>query len=169
MSTSTNVSIPLSDVLAVVRDHVTDAGQLAAIQAELLKTQRQIAADKEADKGAPKGKTRLCAIIRGDEALKRAVAGGCYILSVPDPEDDAELANTYMGEGLLGRLYTACRAHNEAPKKRRAKAKRPIKTLPDAMSLLRAKTIKESGSTFSVKQKGTPVEIVVVTSEALPL
>lgn len=168
MST-TNISLPLSDVLAVVRDHVTDPTQLAAIQAELLKTQRQIAADKEAEKGAPKGKTRLCVVIQGDAALKEAVAAGCYVLSVPDPEDDAELSNTYMGEGLLGRIYTACRAHNDAPKKRRAKAKRKIQTLVDAMSLLKAKTIKESGSTFGIKQKGQPVEIVVVTTPTLPL
>ncbi len=160
---STQPSIPISDVLAIIRDNVTDATQRAAIAAELLKTQKQIAADKAT--AEPRGKTRLAVVLRDDtstSALKDAVAAGCYVLSVPDPEDDTTLANTYMGAGLIGRIQTAARAHNEAPRKRRSKGKRIITTLHDAMTLLKAATIKGSGSAFGVKQKGTPVEIVLV-------
>ena len=128
-----------------------------------------IAAEKEvkAEKAAEasvKTKTRLAILIRGDAALQQAVAAGAYVLSVPD---DDTVSNTYMAEGLLNRVIAAAKEHNEAPRPRRGKSKRSIKTLNDAMTLLKAKTIKASGSQFSIKQKGMPVEVVVVTKEEL--
>lgn len=154
------MSLPVDEVLSVLREHVTDSSTLQAITKDLIKTEKEIKEAKAADK-TPKAKTRMVALIRGNAELKQLVAAGAFVLSVPD--DDT--TNTYSGDGLLARLNKAAVSHNEAPRKRRSKNNRKIKTLFDAMTLLKAKTIKASGSTFSIKQKGQPIEVVVVEKE----
>lgn len=153
------MSLPLDETLAVLRDHITDNAVLQAIAKDLAKTEREIKESRPHTKAA---KTRLVALLRSDDpAVKRAAEAGVFIVSVPDSEETA----TYSGESLLSRLRKAVAAHNDAPKGKRRKAKVVIQTWFQAFTHLRAKTIKESGSTITVKQKGTPAELVVLEKE----
>ncbi len=151
----------IDDTLAILRDHVSDSSLLQAIARDLIAAEKE---DKAAKEPTSKSKTILKVLIRGDSALKAMVAAGGYILSVPD---DDSVSNTYMADGLLGRITTACRTHNDAPKQRRGKKRRQIKTLNEAMVGLKSKVIKQSGSAFTIKGKGIPCEIVVVEKEEL--
>ena len=155
--------LPIDDIIAVLRDYVPDSTTLQSITKELLRTERE--AKAAGDKAGPKAKTRLAILVRGTPELQRLVTQGAYIVSLPDGDDDPT-TTTYMGQALVERIRKAAIAHNEAPKGRR-KAKRRIQTLHDAMTLLKAKTIKESGSVIGIKQKGTPAEVVVVLNEDL--
>lgn len=160
---SIEATLPLSDIAAIIRDHVSDPEALTAIQKDLLAAAKEIAAAKEAEKAnTPRGKTRLVAFVRGTPEMQKALDGGCWIASVPDDDTTA----TYAGQALLERLRKAVIAHNEAPKGRR-KAKPRIETWFQAFTSLKAKTLKESGSTVTVKQKGVLVEVIVLTSETV--
>lgn len=156
------MSLPIDDIITILRDggHLTDPKALQAAARDLIAAEKEV---KESKEPAVKTKTRLSIVIQGTDELKQLVAGGAYVLSVPD---DDSVADTYMGEGLIGRIATAARAHNDAPRGRR-KSKRVIKTLNDAMTGLRVKVIKQSGSQFSIRGKGQPVEVVVVTAESI--
>lgn len=120
-TTPSDPSLPLSEVVDVLRQRLSsdDNDTLLAIVKDLKQAASEAAAERAANKG-PRAKTRFAILIRGDKALKAAVQAGAYVLTVPDPEDDATLASTYMGDGLIGRITTAAKAHNEAPKRRRA-------------------------------------------------
>ena len=83
------------------------------------------------------------------------------------PDGDAD-ANLYSGEALLTRLRTAAKAHDEQPRKRRAKGKpTKIVTWADCFRHVKAKTFKASGSAITVRAKGDPVEVVVLDKETL--
>lgn len=160
-------TIPLHDTLAVIRDHIADAATFDAISKDLLRVQRELAAEKEAEKEAsdgPKNKYRFVVLIRGDNALKAAVAGGAFIMAVPDSED---LIETYSGDGLIQRLNKAVHTQNEAPRGKRGKARSKIKSYPEAFRMLKTKAIKGSSSEFKVKTKD-PVEVLVLTESEVP-
>jgi hypothetical protein len=151
------------DVIQIIRDEgiVTETAKLQAIAKALDAAAREA---KEERKHNPRGKTRLLALLRSaDPVVARAVEAGVFIISVPDDESTA----TYSGESLIARLRSAVVAHNEAPKKRRGKARSKIETWQQAFTQLRAKTIKESGSTIGIKQKGNPAECVLLLTEGV--
>ncbi len=155
--------LPIDETLAVLRDHITDNAVLQAIAKDLLKTEREA---KEERKHAPRGKTRLLALLRSaDPVVARAVEAGVFIISVPDDDSTA----TYSGASLLSRLRSAVTLHNETSAKRgrRAKPRSKIETWQQAFTQLRAKTIKESGSTIGIKQKGNPAECVLLLTEGV--
>lgn len=154
------MSLPVTDTLDILRAHLKDASLLNAIAKDLIAAEKEIKDAKEP--AAAKGATRLAVLIRGDAALQQAVAGGAWVVSVPDDDTTA----TYASDGLINRLRAAVTAHNEAPKGRR-KAKARIQTWFQALTGLKAKVIKESGSVIGIKQKGTPCEVVVLTSETV--
>lgn len=160
------MSLPIDDVLDILRQHLPkdDPNLLQAVAKDLLQAEREAKAANASD--APKAKTRLAIVMRGDEALQRAVTQGGYIVAVPDGDEDPT-TSTYMGDGLRDRLIKAAKQHNEAPKGRRGKSKRKIETLHDAMTILTSKTLKASGSQITIKQKGVPAEIVVFTKEQI--
>lgn len=158
-------TLPIADVLDVVRQHVKDPATLKTIQAELLQAQRENAAAKLADREAgagAKNKYRLAVFIRGDASLKPLVAGGAFIIAVPDT--DGPESETYVGEALLQRFYKAVKTHNEAPKGKRGRARSIIKTFAEAFRVLKPKTIKQSESLFKLKGSD-PVEVIVVEKE----
>ena len=160
------IKLDLGEILDVLRQRVTDEATLKAITADLLAAQRALAAEKAAEKeekAGPKNKYRFAILLRGNAALKAQVAGGAYILAVPDGEDVAE-SNTYMGEGLLQRFYKAITHHNDHIKGKRGKSKPRIKVFSDAFRILKSKTIKESESAFKIKSD-TLVEVIVVEKE----
>ncbi len=157
------MTLDTDTVLEVIRHHVTETVTLHAIAKELLATAKQ---EKEAAVKEPRGKTRLVALIRGDEALKFLVAGGAFTVAVPDGDDDPT-TTTYHGDALVERLRKAAIAHNEAPAKRRGKRAAKIETWQQAFSILKAKTIKGSGSQISIRGKGNPIEVVVLTKETI--
>jgi hypothetical protein len=161
---SSDPTLPISDVLDVVRQHVSDPVALKAIQAELLAAQRENAAAKLADKeaGGAKNKYRFAVFIRGDASLKPLVAGGAFIVAVPDT--DGPESETYVGEALLQRFYKAVKTHNEAPKGKRGRTRSIIKTFAEAFRILKPKTIKQSESLFKLKGSD-PVEVIVVEKE----
>lgn len=162
------MKLDLGEILDVLRQRITDEETLKKITSDLLAAQRALAAEKAAEKEenastGPKNKYRLSILIRGDAALKAQVAGGAYILAVPDGEDAVE-SNTYMGEALLQRFYKAISHHNDHLKGKRGKSKPRIKTISDAFRILKPKTIKESENLFKVKTD-LPVEVIVVEKE----
>ena len=164
---SSEPTLPIGDALDVVRQYVTDPEVLKKIAAALNAAQRENAAAKAADKEAGTSKSnryRLVVLVRGDSTLKPLVAGGAFVFAVPDGEEDVALSDTYSGEGLLQRFYNAVRAHNDAPKGKRGKATRKIKTFAEAIRYLKPKTIKGNGSAFKIKTTA-PVEVVVVEKE----
>jgi hypothetical protein len=158
-------TLPIGDILDVIRQHITDPKELKSIQDELLAAQRENAAAKLAEKEAgdgPKNKYRFAVFIRGGAALKPLVAGGAFIVAVPDTDGPESI--TYTGEALLQRFYKAVKTHNEAPKGKRGRTRALIKTFAEAFRILKPKTIKASESLF--KLKGTdPVEVIVVEKE----
>lgn len=164
---SSEPTLPIGDILDIVRQRVSDPVTIKAITDDLLKTQRELAAEKAAEKesssAGPKAKNRFVILLRGDASLKPLVAGGAFILAVPD--SDIPEANTYMGDALLQRFYKAVSTYNDIPEKRgRGRAKTKMKTFFDAIRRLKPKAIKESGSSFKIKTVD-PVEVVVVEKE----
>ena len=158
------MSLPIDEVLSTLRDHITDNALLQKISQDLTKVEQEL---KDAKEPAAKGgKTRLAILIRGDKALAAAVAGGAYVMGVPDAGDtDAVESSTYMGDALINRLRKAVVTHNEAPKGKRGKKRAKIETWFQAFSTLRPKAIKESGSQMTIKQKGVPAEVIVLLNE----
>lgn len=153
------MSLPIDDVLSILRDHIVDQTSLKAIAQDLIEAEKEV---KESKSTAPKGKTRLVAFVRGDEALKSAVAGGAFVASVPDDDTTA----TYSGDALVERIRKAAVAHNDKPRKKgRGRTRSKIETWTDAFRCLKSKALKESGSKISIKQKGENVEVVVLTTE----
>ncbi len=156
-------SIPVDDVLSIVREHVKDTKTIHDIAQAILATQKEIAKANAAEKGSlPKMKNRYVVLIRSDNAaaLKPLVGAGCYIMTVPD--DDT--IDTYSGEGLLNRITKAARVFNDSLKKNRAT--RAIRTFVQAMEGLTSKAIKGSDSSFRIKAK-YPAEVVVVENESI--
>ena len=153
--------IPLEDVIEVLKRHLSTT-TLQTVAKDLIAAEKELKAHR-GDAG-PKSKKRLVAMVRGDAQLKALVAAGAYVVSVPDNDADPS-HSTYTGDGLVKRIVAAARAHNDTPQKRRGRNRRLIKTFNDAMTMLRAKTIKQSGSTISIKAKGVPIEVVVVEHE----
>ncbi len=158
------MSLAIDDTLEVIRVHLKDNSTLLnAIAKDLIKAEKEIAAAKSAENESdgPKMKNRFVVLIRSDdsETLKPLVAAGAFILAVPDDDQSIE---TYSGEGLIGRIATAARNFNETMK--RKKGQRTIRTFVSAMSGLKTKAIKNSGSNFLIKTK-IPVEVVVVDKE----
>lgn len=174
---STPSKIPLDEVLATLRDHIQDKTLLRSIEIDLAKVQQELEAAKEPPSKA--GKTRLVAFIRSTpetaKALETAVGGGAFIISVPSGESEednssegAVMANTYMGSALIQRLQKAAAEHNEAPKgKRRGKARSKVETWLQLFTQVRAKTFKTSGSSITVKGKGVPIEVLILSSETV--
>ncbi len=152
------MSLSIEEVLSVLKPRL-DTATLTTVARELNKIEEEVKEDK---KTAPKGKTRLVCLIRGDDpALIRAAQAGVFVLGVPDDETTA----TYSGEGLINRINAAIALNNDSkPKRGRKRAK--IDTYAQGFSILKSKTVKESGSTFSIKGKGFPVELVVLTKES---
>lgn len=150
------------DVIQVIRDEglITEPAKLQAIAKALDAAAREA---KEERKHSPRGKTRLAILVRGDDALQRALGGGAWVVSVPDDESTA----TYSGASLISRLRSAAVVHNEAPAKRRSKSRAKITTWQELFTTIKAKTLKDSGSQIGVKQKGNPAEVVVLTSETV--
>ena len=158
---SNSSTIPVDDVLDVIRQHVKDTATVHAIAKDILAAQKEIAAEKAADKEkGVKTKNRFVVLIRSDDGakLKPLVGGGAYVMTVPDDST----SNTYMGEGLLARISSAARTFNDSLK--RKKGNRAIKTFVQAMESLKSKAVKASGSSFLVKTK-YPAEVVVVDKE----
>ena len=162
---SNEIKLELGEIIDVLRQRV-DPETLKIVTADLLATQRALAAEKEAEKGSSSGiksKNRFVILVRGDASLKPLVAGGAFVLSVPD--SDTPEANTYMGDALLQRFYKAVSTYNDIPEKRgRGRAKTKMKTFFDAIRRLKPKVIKESGSSFKIKNVD-PVEVIVVEKE----
>jgi hypothetical protein len=156
-------SLPISDALSIVRDHISDPDLLKAVTADFLKVQRELAAEKEAAKeGATnRNKNRFVVLLRGDAALKAAVAGGAFIMAVPD---DETLVETYSGVGLLQRFCKAIAHQNDAPKGRRGKARTKIRTYVEAFRWLKPKAVKETESAFKIKT-AEAVEVIVLEKE----
>lgn len=160
------MSLPIEDIICILRDggHLTDPKALQAAAKDLLAAEREVKASKDTTKS---GKTRLTILLRSDDPkMQAALAAGAWIVSTPDGDADPTV-NTYHGEGLVKRLQAAVVAHNEAPRAKRAKVKRRITTWHDALTLLKSKTIKESGSQIGIKAKGALAEVVVLTTEAV--
>ncbi len=156
------MSLPIDEIVQILRDngHITDTKALQAAAKDLIAAEKEAKADKQT---TPKGKTRLVALVRQDPGS--TTLGGAYLVAVPDlaePEGD-----TYVGASLLARLRKAATEHNDAPKARRAKAKVKVTTWSDLFRFVKAKTLKASGSAISVRAKGDPVELVVLSSESI--
>ncbi len=158
------MSLLIEDILAILRDgnYLTDSTTLQAVAKDLIQAEKEVAATKET--AGPAAKTRLTVLIRGDAALRAAVAGGAWIVSVPD---DTESTQSYTANYLIDRLRKAVAEHNDAPKARRGRAKRVIKTWFEAFTTLKAKTIKASGSAIGLKGKGSLAEVVVLEDETV--
>lgn len=160
-------SLPISDALAIVRDHVADQSLLKAITDDLLKAQREIAAEKEAAKeenASGRNKNRFVVMIRGDAALKAQVAGGAFIIAVPDGEDQD--VQTYSGDQLLQRFYKGVRVYNEAPRGKRGKARTKVESIVDAFRLVKAKVWKDAETGIKVKT-ASPVEVIVLEHQSI--
>ena len=160
------MSIPIEDVVEVLRagGYVTDTKALQNVAKALIAVEKE---SKEASKATgPKSSSRLVALIRGDKALAQAVAGGCFVVSVPD--SDTEEGATYAADSLVSRLRKAVAEHNDTTPKRGRKNKR-IETWRQAFTYLQPKTITGSGSAMSSRAKGNPCEVVVLTSETVNL
>lgn len=161
-------SIPIPEVLSILRDHVEDPQALKRITEELAKIQRELAAEKEAEKEAnangPKTKNRFVVLLRSDDPkAAQAVAAGAYVLTVPD--DDT--TDTYNGQALIERLRKAVRYHNDSGSKGgRGRKKMLIKRFVDAMAYLKTKALKETESKVLIKTKA-PVEVIIVGGENL--
>ncbi len=154
------MSLPIDEIVQILRDggHITDSKALQAAAKDLIAAEKEL---KETKETAPKTKTRLVVLARGDAAMQAALSGGAWVVSVPD--DDS--TSTYSSASLLSRLRTAAAQHNDAPKARRGKGRVKVVTWSDLFRNLKAKTLKTSGSNVGIKAKGTPSEVVVLTSE----
>ncbi len=153
--------LPIDSTIAILKDHLKDTSILNAVVKDLLKAEKE---EKEAKvSSGPAAKSRLTILLRSDDPkMQSALNAGAWVAGVPD--DDT--TNTYMGAGLVDRLRKAVAEHNDTTPKRGRKKKR-IETWNQAMTLLKSKTIKGSGSQLTIKQKGILAEIVVLTSEAV--
>lgn len=164
------MSLPVDEIMSVLRDHVPDTKTLQAIAADLTKVEEEIKTSKEV---SPRGKTRLVAFIRADDPkLASLLQAGAYIVQVPDgAEDGGDLpeAATYTGEALLQRLRVAAVAHNDERPKRRGKPRVKVETWHQLFSHLKAKTLKESGSKVTIKAGGMPVEVIPLVGENVQL
>lgn len=154
------MSLPVDDVIAVLREHVKDSTVLNAIAKDLLQAEREAKAEQPR---ATAPKSRFVALVRGDEALRRAVAGGCWIVSVPSGEDPS--VSTYGGQSLITRLARAAKHQSEAPSRRRPKKGGRIKTWAELFRWLRPKAIKASESPGLRLRVTEPCEVVVLTTE----
>ncbi len=161
-------NLPIDNTLEILRKHITDSTLLNAVVKDLIATQKEIAKEKLAEAEANKGlkiKSRYTVIIRADPSesakLKSLVGAGAYVLTTPD---DAT-TDTYTGDNLLKRIYSAARYWNDNLKRKRGS--RVIKTFVSALETLKPKTIKESGSEFKIKAS-YPAEVVVVDIEGIP-
>ncbi len=155
------MSLPIDEIVQILRDggYVTDAQTLQKVAKDLTAAERE---EKEAKASAgPAAKTRLTILLRSDDPkMQSTLNAGAWVAGVPD--DDT--TNTYMGAGLVDRLRKAVAEHNDTTPKRGRKKKR-IETWNQAMTLLKSKTIKGSGSQLTIKQKGILAEIVVLPTE----
>lgn len=161
----TDPSIPVPEVLAVIRDHVKDPETVKAVAADIAKIQREIAQEKEAEKEGkgPKSKNRFVVLIRSDNPAAQSVAAaGAYVVTVPD--DDT--TDTYNGTALLERIKKAVAYHNEKPAGKRGRKRSIIKKFTEAMANLKSKVFKETESKVLVKTK-LPVEVVIVDKEEI--
>ncbi len=156
----------LDDTIATLVESLRANGATTELITKTVADIRRAAKEEKDSKPSTKAaKTRLAILLRSDDPkAQAALAGGGWIVSVPDGESDPSTL-TYSSDGLIKRLQAAVVAHNEAPRKGRAKSKPRIETWFQAFTQLRSKTIKESGSAIGVKMKGQPAEIVVLTSE----
>ena len=150
------MALPIESVLSIVRDHITDPTQRAAIAKALQAAEKEVKSER-AESAAPKAKKRFVVLIRGDATLKAAVSGGAWIVA----ENEGNDTNT-----LLSRIASAVRCSNDALKRNRAT--RTIKTFARAMEWLKPKAIKVASpeQPWSVKTK-VPVEVLVVEQESL--
>lgn len=161
------VKLPISEVVSVIRDRIQDPETLKAIQNDLAQIQRELAAEKEEEKkdAASKTKNRFVVLIRSDDPKAAQIAAaGAYVVAVPDDET----TDTYNGQALIERLRKAAIHHNEGGSKKsnRGRKRTLIKRFVDAMSWLKPKALKETESKVLIKTK-TPVEVVVVAKEDL--
>lgn len=153
--------IPTDDILAIIRDKISDSSLVQSITKDILAAEKELKQDR-AEGVSPKAKTRFVIFLRSeDKAMYQAVKAGAVIASVPDDDSTA----TYSGRALLQRLQTAVIAHNEQPRKRKTKGTAKIITWQDAFTRLKSKTIKVSGSSIAIKNKGLPAEIVILETE----
>ena len=151
------MSLDLASVSDVLRQHVTDHATFQAILKDLIATEKQAAAAGAADK-TPRAKTDFVVLIRGDTTLQRAVEGGAWIIKQPEGSDTTT---------LLDRINRAAGTHNDRLKGKQ-RANRLIRTFARALELIRPKSVTACDAKFKVVTK-TPVEVVVVTSDAIDL
>jgi hypothetical protein len=144
------MSITIDDALNVLRNHKIEGNDLTAIAKDLIAIEKELKAEKEANK-EEKPKTNMVVLIRGDAALKKAVQGGAFIVTVPENSDN----NTF-----LARLAAAVKTSNDSIK--RGKSSRAIRTFARAMEWLKPKALKQH-QIKGIKTK-TPVEVIVVES-----
>lgn len=162
-------AIPMGDILDIIRQRVTDETTRKQIVADLNAAQKELAAEKAAEKaeglGKTKNKYRLVALVRGDASLKPLVAGGAFIVAVPDM--DTPEAATYAGDALLERIYKAARMHNQRRQGVRGRPLVKMNTFFEVLKGLKPKAIRASESAFKVKC-ADPIEVVVVEREDIP-
>lgn len=154
------MSLPIDEILAVLRDHIpSDSPTLTAIAKDLIAAEKEVKAAAAAEKDAPKSKSRMVVLIRGDASLKRLVEGGAWVVTIPDDPTQANATSST----LLQRITKAVKTHNENLRGKNRAAK-VIRTFARAMDWLRPKSIDMAQSAFRVKTK-VAVEVVVVESE----
>lgn len=159
------MSLPVDEIVAVLRDHV-DSPTLQAIAKDLLKVEADNKRANTSEK-PNRTKSRFVVLLRSeDEAVIKAVQAGAYLVSTPDDET----TDTYHGKALLQRLDKAVAHHNDNPPRGRGKGKhRVIKTLAEAMEGLKGKALAATDSPKLKIRTKLPVEIVVVSHEQFPL
>lgn len=150
------MSIPLDEIVSVLSTHLKDPAQVRAITEELKAVEAE-AKESRASASAKRTKTKQVVLIRGEASLKPLVAGGAWIVAVPEDDQTATLQD---------RIRTSARAYNDGLRKDRAT--RLVKTFARALEWVKGKVIKQAcGSHPYQVRTRLPVEVQVVENPDL--
>jgi hypothetical protein len=156
----------IEDVQEVCRE----AGFTVEQVSKAVKIAREIQEAKKAEResSSPKSKNRFVVLVRGDEALKTALAGGAWVVQVADEADSALIQPSLIAAAARQNDGKAAKTSNRG---RKAKGGR-IGSWAELFSWAKTKFTKQVGAEqdrvlVKIKNK-EPAEVQVIITEDVP-